>query len=140
MPPAVKRRLVTLAAAVVLTDAGCMPGVYTSRPEIRGVVVAADTAEPISNAAVTVEEDRVGNPTVTVTSDARGTFRVPRATKFWFYSLMQSQAKWSYSVRAEAPGFTPTSVEVSEIGQMPPTKVEGVRLELAGSHPMGNGR
>jgi len=147
MRPAVKRRLVTLAAAatllvlplLMLDSAGCMAGVHTSRPEIRGTVVAATTAEPIGNATVTVDEDRIGNPAITVASDAQGNFRVPRATKFWVYWLMQGQAKWSYAVRAEAPGFDANTLELSETGQMPPKEVDGVRIELSRSRPTGAG-
>ena len=116
--------------------AGCMPGLYTSRPEVRGVVLDAATSRPIEGAKVAIGESTVRGSELSTTSDAAGAFTLPRARRFMVYHLLQGQNRWSYRVTAAAPGFAGAETQVSEVGQMPPKRIDGLRFELTGSRPL----
>lgn len=114
-----------------------MPGSYTSRPEVRGIVVEAGSGRPIAGANVAIVESIFGDPGTSATTDATGAFTLPRARRFMVYHLLQEQSRWSYRVTADARGFAGSEAQVSERGQMPPKRIEGLRFELSGSRLFG---
>lgn len=125
------------AAAVALFAAGaggCLPTVYSKRPEVRGTV-RDTTGAPIKGATVRVSAAEtppkmpVGGPAA-ARSDARGRFKVSGSPQFGFYRLFAKQREWTWNVQAEAPGHTSARVELFHRGRMPKGKFENLKFRL----------
>ena len=137
----VRRRPTTFgficATAVALFAAGsggCLPTIYSKRPEVRGTV--RDTAgAPVKGATVRVTAAEmppkvpVGGPKA-ARSDARGRFKVPGTPQFGFYRLFGKQREWTWDVQAEAPGHTSGRVKLFHRGRMPKGKFDNLKFRL----------
>jgi hypothetical protein len=110
--------------------AGCVPGFYTSRPEVRGTVVEAETGAPIEHAMVKIRSHPMRYPAVVVFTDKDGSYYLPRYRSFMTWSPYWGKYDWRRTVYANAPGYTESQVELSSFGQMPPKRFDDVRFGM----------
>ena len=124
----------TAVALLAAGSGGCLPTIYSKRPEVRGTVRDI-TGAPIRGATVRVSAAEtppkvpVGGP-ATAKSDARGQFKVPGSPQFGFYWFFAKQRDWTWDVQAEAPGHTSARVELFHRGKMPKGKFENLKFKL----------
>ena len=117
--------------ALFTAAGGCVPTVYNQRPEVKGTV--RDTSgKPIPDAVVRVfDPARPDGPNGSSDrTDAEGRFKVPPGRKFGMYKMMGKKSEWSWVAKAEAPGHTAASVELTHSGTMPKMVFENVKFRL----------
>ena len=115
-------RHVPIAMTAVLL-AGCWPVRFTERPGVAGTVVSAADGKPIAGASVRLHylppaiPFKEGEPAFTVVTNREGRFEADPLSYWGFNSFLGEYLPGHGSLEIDAPGFTPSQLQLS----WPPT-------------------